>query len=54
VLWGSKGILEKLYDPVEVWRAWADDVRGEAIECGHYLAEERPDETFRALLDFLA
>jgi haloacetate dehalogenase len=52
VLWGRRGILEKLYDPVEVWRGWADDVRGHAIDSGHYLAEERPDETFSALLGF--
>jgi haloacetate dehalogenase len=52
VLWGKHGILEKLYDPLEVWRGWADDVRGFAIDSGHYLAEERPDETLAALLDF--
>lgn len=53
VLWAAKGILPKLYDTIEVWRGWADDVRGEAIDSGHYMAEERPDETLRALLDFL-
>lgn len=53
VLWGRQGILEKLYDPVEVWRGWADDVRGHAIESGHYLAEENPEATLAALLDFL-
>ena len=42
VLWAAKGILPKLYDPLEVWRGWADDVRGQAIDSGHYLAEERP------------
>jgi haloacetate dehalogenase len=53
VLWGTKGIIEKLYDPIEIWRGWADEVRGRAIDSGHYLAEERPDETLRALLEFL-
>jgi haloacetate dehalogenase len=37
-----------------VWRAWAPDVRGEALPCGHFLPEEAPDETLRHLLDFLA
>ena len=41
VLWAAKGILPKLYDPLEVWRGWADDVRGHAIDSGHYMAEER-------------
>jgi pimeloyl-ACP methyl ester carboxylesterase len=26
--------------------------RGFAIDCGHYLAEEAPDATAKALLDF--
>jgi haloacetate dehalogenase len=54
VLWGRKGILEKLYDPIEVWRDWADDVRGRAIDGGHYLAEERPEETLGALEEFFS
>jgi haloacetate dehalogenase len=53
VLWGSKGVVGRLYDPLAVWRAWGSDVSGEAIDAGHYLAEERSDETFRALRDFL-
>jgi haloacetate dehalogenase len=52
VLWGAKGILEKLYDTLGVWRDWADDVRGHSLACGHYIAEEQPEETLRALLDF--
>ena len=53
-LWGRKGILPKVYDTLAVWRDWAEDVRGEEIDAGHYLAEERPKETLRALLDFFA
>jgi haloacetate dehalogenase len=53
VLWGARGVVGRLYDPLAVWRDWAKDVRGEPIDAGHYLAEERPDETFRALRDFL-
>jgi haloacetate dehalogenase len=54
VLWGAKGVVGRLYNPLEVWRGWANDVRGgQAIDAGHYLAEERPEKTSRALLDFL-
>ena len=53
VLWGSKGVVGRLYDPLGVWRGWASDVSGAAIDAGHYLAEERPEETFHALLAFL-
>jgi len=37
-----------------VWRDWADDVRGRAFDCGHYLPEEAPDETLAAFLEFFA
>ncbi len=52
VLWGRKGIIERLYDPLAIWRDWADDVSGHAIDSGHYIAEERPEETAAALLAF--
>jgi haloacetate dehalogenase len=51
-LWGTKGILPKLYDTVAVWKDWASDVQGQMIESGHYMAEEKPEDTLRALLDF--
>ena len=37
------------------WRGHADDMRFEAIpDCGHFLAEERPNEVLDRMLDFLA
>ncbi|RMH56281.1 MAG: alpha/beta hydrolase [Deinococcus-Thermus bacterium] len=53
VLWGSKGVVHRTCDPLAAWRAYAQDVRGEAIEAGHFLCEENPTETLRALLAFL-
>jgi haloacetate dehalogenase len=44
-LWGRQGSLEQWYDVPGIWRGWADDVRGRALECGHYLPEEAPEET---------
>jgi haloacetate dehalogenase len=38
---------------LEIWREWADDVRGEAIDSGHYLAEEAPEAVLKALDAFL-
>ena len=40
-------------DIVDIWRSWALDVQGAAIDCGHHVAEERPGELARLLLDFL-
>jgi haloacetate dehalogenase len=51
-LWGAQGKLDAWYDTLEVWREWAGDVHGRALPCGHYLAEERPEETADALTAF--
>jgi haloacetate dehalogenase len=53
VLWGAKGAVAAWYDVLGVWGEWAGDVQGEAIDCGHYLPEEKPAETLAALRDFL-
>jgi haloacetate dehalogenase len=52
VLWGSNGLMESSYDVLETWRERATDVRGMAIESGHFLPEENPRDTVAALLDF--
>jgi haloacetate dehalogenase len=52
-LWGGRGIVEKTYDVEAVWRDYATDVRGGPIDAGHYLAEERSEETARELRGFL-
>jgi haloacetate dehalogenase len=53
-LWGRKGSLEEWYDVVGIWREWAAEVRGRALECGHYLPEEAPEETHAELRAFVA
>ena len=53
-LWGRQGSLEEWYDVVGIWHEWADDVRGRAIDCGHYLPEEAPEETHAELRAFFA
>ena len=40
VLWSAIHFLENP-SLLEVWRDWADDVSGEPLDCGHYLAEGR-------------
>ena len=52
-LWGAKGTVGELYDVCATWREKAVDVRGEALDCGHLLQEERPEDVLRALTAFL-
>jgi len=53
-LWSHTAAVAAWYEPLEVWKAWADDVSGGAISAGHFIPEEAPDETTRRLVDFLA
>ncbi|MGC5781721.1 alpha/beta fold hydrolase [Methylobacterium sp. NFXW15] len=53
-LWGTKGTVGKTYDVLATWREKAHDVTGRALDCGHTLQEERPDEVLAELDRFLA
>ena len=53
VLWGEKGTVEELYDPINVWKNWATNVVGSSINCGHFLPEESPNETYKKIINFL-
>jgi haloacetate dehalogenase len=56
VLWSAKGGLEHWYEdaggPLKLWRDWADDVTGRAIDGGHFFPEEKPELVARILADF--
>jgi haloacetate dehalogenase len=51
-LWGSKGFLKEHYDVLEVWRGWAEEVSGRALDCGHYLPEKAPEDAYAELRAF--
>lgn len=51
-LWSATGAVASWYEPLEVWKAWADDVRGGPVAAGHFIPEEAPEETVRRLDDF--
>jgi haloacetate dehalogenase len=53
-LWSGREELGRWFDVLGVWREWADDVRGRALDCGHFLAEEAPEETYEELRTFFA
>lgn len=53
-LWSHSSGVASWDDPLGVWRAWADDVRGGPVPVGHFIPEEAPDLTARYLTDFLS
>ena len=56
-LWSGQGALETWYadegGPLALWTEWADDVRGHAIDAGHFFPEEKPELTVEILREFL-
>jgi haloacetate dehalogenase len=52
VLWGKTSGQGSGYDMLSVWHEHANDVRGQAIDSGHFLPEDAPDPTYAALRDF--
>lgn len=53
-MWGEAGFGKKAAaSPLDVWKRWATNVSGVAINSGHFMAEEAPDETLGAMLPFL-
>lgn len=53
VLWGARGFVGRNYDVLGLWREKAADVRGAAIDCGHFLPEEAPTEVADYLREFI-
>ncbi|WP_381796635.1 alpha/beta fold hydrolase [Streptomyces niveus] len=41
------------FDAAARWRAWAPDLRHTTVSCGHFMAEEAPEEVVKAVLDLL-
>ncbi len=52
-LWGRQGAIEANFDCLGLWLQRASDVQGQALEGGHYLAEEIPDSVLDNTLPFL-
>lgn len=54
VLWGARGVVHRLFDPLALWQAQCDaTVTGEALPAGHFIPEEQPQATAEALRAFM-
>lgn len=53
-LWQDPGGFRLPFDPAAIWKARAPNLRTAALDCGHFLPEERPAQitaALRALID---
>ena len=55
VLWGARGVIARLFEPLADWRAACDGrVGGRALDAGHFIPEEQPEATAAELAGFFA
>jgi haloacetate dehalogenase len=55
VLWGAKNAVGSLWDVPATWREKsAASVTGKALDCGHFLQEERPQDLLAELRQFFS
>ncbi len=54
VLWAAHGAVEACFDVLALWRAVAVNVSGGTLDCGHYIAEERPHDVLHEARAFFA
>jgi len=54
VLWGDRGVVNRMFKPLELWQAQcAGSVEGKAVPAGHFIPEELPEVTAEALREFM-
>lgn len=57
VLWGKHGVVEKCFDALAEWRKVTDEkvsVDGRAVESGHYIPEQVPEEVISSIREFFS
>jgi haloacetate dehalogenase len=54
VLWGDRGVVHKMFKPLELWQAQcAGLVSGHVVPSGHFIPEELPDHSVESLRAFM-
>ena len=55
VLWGERGVVQRLFKPLELWQAQCTGhVSGQAVPAGHFIPEELPQQTADQLRKFFS
>lgn len=53
ILWGERGVVNRLFEPLALWQARCSArVTGHALPAGHFIPEELPEATASALRAF--
>ena len=52
LLWGKEYLGKIKESPADVWQRWCDRLQAVELPCGHFLAEEAPDECAAQLRAF--
>ncbi|MGA8515291.1 MAG: alpha/beta hydrolase, partial [Burkholderiaceae bacterium] len=53
VLWGERGVVQRMFKPLALWQAQCSAVvTGQAMPAGHFIPEELPQDTARHLAAF--
>ncbi|CRG84627.1 hypothetical protein PISL3812_01886 [Talaromyces islandicus] len=53
VFWGAHGVIEKCFDAQAEWeKVSTSTVEGRALDSGHYIPEERPEDVLANILEF--
>ncbi|CAM3741754.1 alpha/beta fold hydrolase [Polynucleobacter brandtiae] len=52
VIWGSNGLVNQCFSPLDDWRIVAEDVSGTTCDCGHYIPEELPEMLIKEVKQF--
>ncbi len=53
-LWGAHGRPNRGLATLDVWKSWCDEVRGEPLDCGHFIPEEAPEPLAGHLREFFS
>lgn len=54
VLWGEQGVVHRCFRPLDEWRRVAPEASGEALPCGHYIAEEAAQPLLARVVPFIS
>ncbi|MGB1344956.1 MAG: alpha/beta fold hydrolase [Amylibacter sp.] len=53
-LWAKFGVIESCFNALDLWRQRAHQVKGQALDSTHYMAEEIPQEITTHMLEFFS